>query len=199
MEGAHRFLKRLWRLVADHISQGLVSSDPTSRDDGAIALRRQLHETIAKVSDDFNRRYTFNTAIAAIMELSNELGRIDLACSQALHAVRQEALEAIVRLLAPITPHICDRLWLELGHDTLLLDEAWPAVDESARIRETIELVVQVNGKRRAAIEVAADASRDTVAEAAQNADNVARFVEGHEIKKIIVVPGKLVNLVVGD
>ncbi|ROO27280.1 leucyl-tRNA synthetase [Salinisphaera orenii MK-B5] len=195
VEGAHRFLKRLWRLVADHVDRGVVAPAGTAEGE-AGALRRKLHETIAKVGDDVGRRYTFNTAIAAIMELCNALGRVDDA-DPAQHAVRQEALEAIVRMLAPITPHVCDVLWRELGHDDLLLDVAWPEADEGALTRDSLTLVVQVNGKVRARIEVPADADRDTVAAAARADDNVARFVDGQPIKKTIVVPGKLVNLVV--
>ncbi len=160
-------------------------------------LRRKLHETIAKVGDDVGRRYTFNTAIAAIMELANALGRVDDAPAADLQAVRQEALEAIVRMLAPITPHVGDVLWRTLGRDGLLLDAAWPAADEAALVRDTLTLVVQVNGKVRARIDVPADADRDTVAETALAEPNVVRHIEGKDLKKTIVVPGKLVNLVV--
>ncbi|NNC24138.1 leucine--tRNA ligase [Salinisphaera sp. USBA-960] len=198
VEGAHRFLKRLWRLAADHVAVGNVAVETTvAEDDEAVALRRRLHETIAKVGDDIGRRYTFNTAIAAVMELTNELGRLAAEPGRLLHSVRQEGLEAIIRLLAPITPHVCDRLWRELGHNTLLVDEAWPVADEAALVRDTVEMVVQVNGKRRGSVEIPADAERDAVAEAARTADNVARFIDGCTIKKTIVVPGKLVNLVV--
>lgn len=197
VEGAHRFLKRLWRLAADHLDQGVTAIDTAPADDAAVALRRRLHETIAKVSDDVGRRYTFNTAIAAVMELSNELGKVEAVFGDTLHAVRQEALEAIVRLLAPISPHVCDELWRQLGHETELLTETWPVADDAALVRDTIELVVQVNGKRRASIEVPADAERDAIAQAAETNDNVMRFVAGQAIKKTIIVPGKLVNLVV--
>jgi len=130
------------------------------------------------------------------MELCNALARVD-AADTAQHAVRQEALEAIVKMLAPIAPHVCDALWSELGHDELLLDMAWPGADESALVRDTLTLVVQVNGKVRSRIEVAADADRDSIAAAAHADANVARFVDGQPIRKTIVVPGKLVNLVV--
>jgi len=195
VEGAHRFLKRLWRLVAEHLETGAVAPATSAAGD-AGELRRKLHETIAKVGDDIGRRMTFNTAIAAIMELCNALGRVD-AADTAQHAVRQEALEAIVKMLAPIAPHVCDALWSELGHDALLLDVAWPGADESALVRDTLTLVVQVNGKVRSRIEVAADADRDSIAAAAHADANVARFVDGQPIRKTIVVPGKLVNLVV--
>lgn len=196
VEGAHRFLHRLWRLVATHVEAGVVA--PASSADGEAGdLRRKLHETIAKVGDDIGRRMTFNTAIAAVMELCNALGRLDDAPAPDLQAVRQEALDTVVCMLAPIAPHICDVLWRELGHDELLLDVAWPAVDEAALTRNTLTLVVQVNGKVRARIEVAAEADRDSVAAAAEADANVQRFVDGQPIRKTIVVPGKLVNLVV--
>ena len=130
------------------------------------------------------------------MELCNALGKLDGAQADS-QAVRQEALEAVVKMLAPIIPHVCDALWRELGHDDLLLDVAWPQADDSALSRDTLTLVVQVNGKVRAKIDVPADADRDTVAEMAQSEANVLRFIDGAPIKKTIVVPGKLVNLVV--
>ena len=195
VEGAHRFLGRLWRLVADHVEQGVVAPARSAAGD-AGELRRKLHETIAKVGDDIGRRYTFNTAIAAIMELCNALGKSG-GEHAATHAVRQEALEAVVKMLAPVTPHVCDTLWRALGHQELLLDVAWPVVDEAALTRERLTLVVQVNGKLRARIDVAADADRDAVAEAARVEANVARFVAGRTIKKTVVVPGRLVNIVV--
>ena len=195
VEGANRFIKRLWRLVAEHVEAGIVAP-ATSAKGEAGELRRKLHETIAKVGDDVGRRYTFNTAIAAIMELCNALGRAD-GSDEPQQAVRQEALEAVVKMLAPITPHVCDALWRELGHDDLLLDVAWPRADEAALARDTLTLVVQVNGKVRAKIDVPAEADRDAVAEIAQSESNVLRFIDGAPIKKTIVVPGKLVNLVV--
>jgi leucyl-tRNA synthetase len=195
VEGANRFIKRLWRLVADHVEAGIVAP-ATSADGDAGELRRKLHETIAKVGDDIGRRTTFNTAIAAVMELCNALGKLDGAQAET-QAVRQEALEAVVKMLAPITPHVCDALWRELGHDNLLLDVAWPQADDSALTRDTLTLVVQVNGKVRAKIDVPAAADRDAVAEIAQAEANVVRFIDGAPIKKTIVVPGKLVNLVV--
>ncbi|MDA3919261.1 MAG: leucine--tRNA ligase [Salinisphaera sp.] len=196
VEGAHRFLHRLWRLVTAHVNTGLVTP-VTSAEGAAGELRRKLHETIAKVGDDIGRRMTFNTAIAATMELCNALGRVEDPPAVDLQAVRQEALEAVVKMLAPIAPHVCDTLWRALGHDDLLLDVSWPTVDEAALARDTLTLVVQVNGKVRARIDVPADADRDTVAASAQADANVVRFVDDRPIRKTIVVPGKLVNLVV--
>ena len=196
VEGAFRFLKRLWRLVAEHVEAVKAGTlDPASLDDAGKALRRKTHETIQKVSDDFGRRHTFNTAIAAVMELINEVSRFDAQGDQAA-AVRQEALEAAVLLLSPITPHASHSLWQALGHDEAALNAAWPQVDESALVKDSLELVVQVNGKVRAKLEVPANADKDTVESLARAEPNVQKFTDGKTIRKVIVVPGKLVNIV---
>ena len=196
VEGAFRFLKRLWRLVAEHVEAGKAGTlDPASLDDAGKALRRKTHETIQKVSDDFGRRHTFNTAIAAVMELINEVSRFDSQGDQA-GAVRQEALETAVLLLSPITPHASHSLWQALGHDEAALNAAWPQVDESALVKDSLELVVQVNGKVRAKLEVPANADKDTVESLARAEPNVQKFTDGKTIRKVIVVPGKLVNIV---
>jgi leucyl-tRNA synthetase len=198
IEGAHRFLKRLWRLVQDHLAAGPLPSEPPADLDGAPReARRKVHETIAKVSDDMGRRQTFNTAIAAVMELCNELGRLDSG-DEASRAVLHEGLHAAVRLLVPIVPHICHHLWQQLGGDGDATYAPWPTVDESALVRDSIEIVVQVNGKVRARMEVAADADREALEAAALAQDNARRFMEGKTVRKVIVVPGKLVNIVVG-
>ena len=196
VEGAFRFIKRLWRLVAEHVESGVVAAATSANTGAGKALRRKLHETIAKVDDDIGRRYTFNTAIAANMELCNAIGKFSGTDAEAA-ALRQEALEAVVRMLAPVIPHVCDELWHALGHADLLLDAPWPQVDAAALERDTLQVVVQVNGKMRARVEVAADSDRDTMAEAALAEANVQRFVADLPIKKTIVVPGKLVNIVV--
>ncbi|GHC29824.1 leucine--tRNA ligase [Aidingimonas halophila] len=197
VEGAHRFIKRLWRLVADHIDAGTPAAlDIDALDDNQSELRRKTHETIKKASDDIGRRTTFNTAIAAVMELSNALGKFDDTSPLGL-AVAREAAEACVLLLAPITPHACHALWRELGHDTPVIDAAWPKVDESALTRDTIELVAQVNGKLRARLQVPSDADKEAIEAQALAADNVKRHIEGRTVRKVIVVPGKLVNVVV--
>ena len=196
VEGAFRFLKRLWRLVAEHVEAVKAGTlDPASLDDAGKALRRKTHETIQKVSDDFGRRHTFNTAIAAVMELINEVSRFDSQGDQA-GAVRQEALETAVLLLSPITPHASHSLWQALGHDEAALNAAWPQVDESALVKDSLELVVQVNGKVRAKLEVPANANKDTVESLARAEPNVQKFTDGKTIRKVIVVPGKLVNIV---
>ncbi|MGJ7461952.1 leucine--tRNA ligase [Halomonas sp. MA07-2] len=207
VEGASRFLKRLWRLVSDHLeAERLAGGKPDNLDVEALTeteneaqreLRRKTHETIAKASDDIGRRTTFNTAIAAVMELTNALSKYAVTTPQGL-AVAREAVETCVLLLAPIVPHACHALWAELGHDEPIIDATWPAVDSSALARDIIELVVQVNGKLRARIEVAADADKAAVETEAFAAENVQRHTEGKTVRKVIMVPGKLVNIVVG-
>ncbi len=198
VEGAHRFLKRLWRLVSEHLAAG----EPGTLDLAALSepqreLRRKTHETIKKAGDDIGRRTTFNTAIAAVMELTNALSKFEDTSPQGL-AVAREAVEACVLLLAPITPHACHSLWQQLGHAEPAIDAQWPAVDETALVRDSIELVVQVNGKLRARLEVDADADKATIEDQALKAENVQRHIEGKAVRKVIVVPGKLVNIVVG-
>ncbi|SHE87619.1 leucyl-tRNA synthetase [Modicisalibacter ilicicola DSM 19980] len=196
VEGANRFLKRLWRLVAEHVNAGSPGSlDIDALNDEQRTLRRKTHETIGKASDDIGRRTTFNTAIAAVMELTNELNRFSDTSSLGL-AVAREAIEACVLLLAPITPHACHALWAELGHQEPVIDAAWPEVDDAALVKESVELVVQVNGKLRARIEVAPDASKESVETRALASENVQRHIEGKSLRKVIVVPGKLVNIV---
>ncbi|RTR05370.1 leucine--tRNA ligase [Halomonas nitroreducens] len=198
VEGAHRFLKRLWRLVAEHLTAGEPGElELNALDDAQRELRRKTHETIKKASDDIGRRTTFNTAIAAVMELTNALGKCEDESPLGL-AVAREAVEACVLLLAPITPHVCHALWAELGHDDPAIDATWPALDESALTRDTIELVVQVNGKLRARLDVPADADKAAIEAQAMAAENVQRHVGGKTVRKVIVVPGKLVNIVVG-
>ena len=197
IQGSYRFLKRFWTAVAKHVAAGDVPAlDPAGLDQAGRDLRRKTHDTIAKISDDIGRRYTFNTAIAAAMELLNAVNRFE-AGSDSARAAEREALEAIVLSLSPIVPHICNALWESFGHEAALVDQAWPAVDESARQRDLVEMVVQVNGKLRGRISVAVDADRDTVSAMALDDPNVRRFVADQAIRKTIVVPGRLVNIVV--
>jgi leucyl-tRNA synthetase len=197
VQGAQRFLKRLWKSVHDHVAGGAARAvEPAQLDDARRELRRRVHQTIAKVSDDVSRRYTFNTAIAAIMELMNALGRAENGSAQG-RAVMHEALEAVVLMLAPITPHICHVLWRELGHAEDVIDARWPEHDPDALVQRSVEIVVQVNGRLRGRVSVAADASRAAIEQAALAEPNVQRFVEGQAVKKIVIVPGKLVNVVV--
>ncbi|MBT5072079.1 MAG: class I tRNA ligase family protein, partial [Porticoccaceae bacterium] len=196
VSGAHRFLRKLWKMVHDHVEIGSVEDLNVDKlSDGQRDLRRKTHETIRKVSDDYGRRNTFNTAIAAVMELLNEVGKHNEKDQQTL-AVRHEAFISAVLLLSPIAPHICHSLWHALGHTDSVIDASWPMLDEEALVRSTITLVLQVNGKVRGKIEVAADISREDIEKIALTDENVQRFVEGNTIRKIIVVPGRLVNIV---
>jgi len=198
VEGASRFLNRLWKTVYTHVSAGVASAvNLADMNDAQKAFRRKLHETIAKVSDDVGRRYTFNTAIAANMELLNDIGRFS-DTSDIGRGLVQEALEASVLMLSPIVPHICHELWQALGHREAVIDCRWPAVDPSALVRDSIELVVQVKGKVRGKVSVAADADDAAIREAALTDPNVQKHIEGLALRKVIIVPGRLVNLVVG-
>jgi leucyl-tRNA synthetase len=197
VQGAYRFIKRLWKAVHEHVTAGLVPPlDKATLNDLQRAIRRQAHQTLAKVTDDIGRRRTFNTAIAAVMELLNALSKYPQSTSQDLSVMR-EALEIAVLALSPIIPHVTHAMWRELGHCTALIDEPWAVVDAAALEQSTIELVVQVNGKLRARITVAVDADEKTVREAALADPHVQKFVGAAAIRKVIVVPGKLVSIVV--
>jgi leucyl-tRNA synthetase len=198
VEGASRFLRRLWKSVATHLEAGQPGAlDVAQLDEQQKALRRKTHETIQKVSDDFGRRQTFNTAIAAVMELLNEVSRQADRSTPIGLAVEREAVEAAVLLLAPIVPHICHSLWQALGHGDDVLNARWPVCDTSALVRSTIEVVAQVNGKVRGKFAAPADAPQAELEKLALADDNVQRFIDGKEVVKVIVVPNKLVNIVV--
>lgn len=197
VEGSNRFLKRLWRSVQEHVANGAVKAlDVTNLSDELQTLRRQTHLALTKVSDDIGRRHTFNTAIAAIMELMNAVAKVTDDSQQA-RAVVQEALEIVVLMLSPITPHISHYLWQQLGHDEAIVNVTWPEIDASAMVQDKVELMVQVNGKLRSKISVAADANKETIEALALADEGVQRFIDGNEIRKIIVVPGRLINIVV--
>jgi leucyl-tRNA synthetase len=197
VEGAHRFIKKLWKAVYAHVAGGPAPAlDKAALDPGQRAIRRRVHETLAKVGVDIGRRRTFNTAIAAVMELSNALARFDDRSPQG-RAVMQEALEIVVLALSPVVPHVCHALWRALGHARGAVDEPWPAVDQTALARDSIEVVVQVNGKLRGRVSVAAEADEAEVREAALADANVQRFIEGRPVRKFIYVRGKLANVVV--
>ncbi|MEX1200990.1 MAG: leucine--tRNA ligase [Methylophaga sp.] len=198
VEGANRFLKRLWRAVQEHAANGLAESNFSGElSSGATDLRRLAHQTLQKVTDDLGRRHTFNTAIAAVMELLNALGKFTETDEAAL-AVRQEVLEFAVLMLAPITPHICHVLWQQLGHENAVVNADWPVVEEEALKQDKIELMVQVNGKLRSKLLVATTASLADIETLALADDNAQRFIDGKTVRKVIVVPGRLVNIVVG-
>ncbi len=214
VEGAARFMRRLWRMVFEHVSgagdgPGAVAGSeasatqaqapgptPQSLTDAQCELRRATHSALVKVTDDLGRRRIFNTAIAAVMELMNSLSRFTDTSPQG-RAIVQESLELIVQMLAPIVPHAAHVLWKELGHDDLLLNRAWPQADPAALVQDSIDIVVQVNGKLRGRITVPTGAGDTQVREAALADEQVRKWIDGKPLRKVIVVPGKLVNVVV--
>jgi leucyl-tRNA synthetase len=196
VQGAYRFIKRLWKAVYEYLSKGAaVPLDKGVLDEPQRAIRRQAHHTLAKVTDDIGRRRTFNTAIAAVMELLNALAKFPQATPQD-RSVMHEALEIAVLALSPIIPHVTHALWRALGHTKALIDEPWTPVDPGALEQSTVEIVVQVNGKLRGRISVPADAGEEALREAALREPHVLKFVGSAPIKKVIVVRGKLVNIV---
>jgi len=197
VEGAHRFLKRLWKTVYDHVQDGEVGAYAGGDLPEALqGFRRQLHQTIAKVTDDIERRKQFNTAIAAIMELMNAMAKLEGEDSLT-HSVKQEAMEAIVLMLAPIVPHICRILIKALKPGACLVGSPWPAVDDAALVRNEIELMLQVNGKLRGKLKVGVDAAKEAIEAAALASPEARKHMEGKPAKKVVVVPGRLVNIVV--
>ncbi|TLZ42568.1 MAG: leucine--tRNA ligase [Gammaproteobacteria bacterium] len=197
VQGASRFIRRLWHAVYEHVAAGPAAALKASALTGAQReLRRTAHQALAKATDDIGRRRNFNTAIAAIMELLNALGRFGDPSAQG-RAVRQEALRIAVLVLAPITPHVCHALWQALGSTSALVDERWPAPDAAALAQESYEIVVQVNGKLRGRISVAVDADEAAVRAAALADAQVRRFLADKPVRRVIVVPGKLVNVVI--
>ena len=197
VEGAYRFLKRLWKLAYEHIEENRAATlDKDSLTAEQKDIRRRIHLTIDKVNDDIGRRYTFNTAIAAVMEMINALSRMTLKNDND-HAIMREGIETAILLLSPIVPHMTDALWQALGHETTLIDASWPDADKSALEQNEVEIVVQVNGKLRGRITVAKDAKKEQIEEQAKTEENVAKNIVGKSIKKIIVVPNRLVNIVV--
>lgn len=199
VDGAYRFLKRLWRQVYFHVQQGVVTIDSSLHQTlppELKALRFQLHQTIVKVGDDLERRHMFNTAIAAVMELMNSLVK-EQGADPASRNLMQEALENAVLLLSPIVPHICHALWHELRPGTELFEQPWPKADKTALVQDEIKLIVQVNGKLRGQIHVAKDTDKAIIEKTALENEQVQKFIDGKTVRKIIVVAGKLVNIVV--
>jgi leucyl-tRNA synthetase len=197
VQGAQRFIRRLWHAVYEHVAAGpaprleTAALSPAQRE-----LRRTAHLALAKATDDIGRRRNFNTAIAAMMELLNAVGRLGAAAPQD-RATRQEALEIATLVLSPIVPHVCHALWRELGHAGAIIDERWPVVDRAALERDAVEIVVQVNGKLRARLNVPVGASEDFARTAALADEHVQRFIADKPLRKVIYVPNKLLNLVV--
>jgi len=197
VEGAFRFLKRVWKAAHDHVEQGILAACTGGElSPAAKALRLQLHLTIQKIDDDIGRRKTFNTAIAATMELLNGLGKFDEQ-SEVGRSVVQETLEAMTLMLAPIVPHISQALWSELRPGSDLLDQPFPKADPAALVQDEIELVIQVNGKLRGSLRVAKDTEKSALEQLALAHDAVQKLLAGGTAKKIIVVPGRLINVVI--
>ena len=196
VEGASRFLRRLWRLVSSHVNAGLPGAvDVKDASEAGQVLRRQIHQTISKVSDDIERRMQMNTAIASVMELMNAVSRFDPA-SEADRSVVHEALNTACLLLSPVVPHITAELWQALGNEDEILNAPWPAVDESALVEDETQYIVQVNGKLRDRIMVPASADKDEIEKRAMASDGVRRNIDGKTVRKVIVVPDRLVNIV---
>ena len=198
VNGAYRFLRKFWTMVLNRIDDisNVDDIDPDDFfNDSQKELRKETHKTIAKVSDDIGRRYTFNTAIAAIMSLSNRVSRYQIDTDLDRKVVR-EALESMVLLLSPIVPHICNHLWTELGHQTPVVNELWPTFNEDLTVDATLEIVIQINGKLRARLNVDANIDEETLKELAFNEPKIAKLIAEQTIKKTIVVPGKLINIV---
>ncbi len=197
VQGASRFIKRLWKAVHDHVRQGSPAAlDKSALTEPQRAIRRQAHQTLAKITDDIGRRRTFNTAIAAAMELLNAVAKFPQSSPQD-RAVMQEALEIAVLGLSPIIPHVTHALWKALGHSRALIDEPWMQVDDAALETSSITLVVQVNGKLRGHITVAVGADEATVRAAALAEPHAQKFIGASAVRKVIIVQGKLVNIVV--
>lgn len=201
VEGAHRFLKRLWRAVYDHkhVELGVTSAYSAGDLNAELKnLRRQLHLTIEKVADDYGRRHSFNTAISSVMELMNALAKIE-GTDETTRQVRQEVLQNVALLLSPIVPHVCQALWSELCPDSHILNVAWPTADRSAMVQDSIEYVIQVNGKLRGSINVAKTETKENIEKLALEQPCVQKYIEENmSVRKIIVVPNKLINVVVG-
>ena len=198
VEGGSRFLRRLWKAIYTHLQAGTPATFKLERlSQQQKNLRRKTHETIEKVSGDYAIRQQFNTAIAAVMELMNEVNKLADRSTPETLAVEREALETAILLLAPVTPHICHSLWGALGHSSHIIDEAWPQLDPAALVKDSITLVVQVNGKVRDKLEAPSDAAKESLETMALASENVQRFTDGKVVRKVIVVPNKLVNIVV--
>ncbi len=200
VEGAYRFIKRVWNVVVKHCrvleNHALVNLNIDALNSEQRELRMKVHKAVAKVTDDIGRRYTFNTAIAAVMELMNSVAKFNDNSEQGL-AVMQETLELMVLVLSPIIPHVTHELWQALGHDENIVNHTWPQYDANAMVQDEIQMIIQVNGKLRAKIMVASDASKQDIEQQAFKDENVQRFIEGMNVVKVIVVPERLVNIVV--
>ena len=198
VEGANRFLRRLWKAVYDHVALGKIAAYTSGELSAELkAIRLQLHSTIEKVADDYGRRHSFNTAISSVMELMNALAKIENA-DEMSRQVRQEVLQNVALLLSPIVPHICQAIWTELCPNSHILETNWPAADPLAMVQDSVEYVIQVNGKLRGSITVAKTEGKESLEKLALQQPFVQKFIEAHmTVRKIVVVPNKLINVVV--
>jgi leucyl-tRNA synthetase len=199
IEGPHRFLLRVWRVVQKHAAAGLKRrSDFSGLSENGAALRRKVHQTIARVTSDIDERIHLNTAVAALMELTNEIYRVDETLQGAGDAATlAEALDTIVLLLSPFAPHACEQMWADLGHPRSLVDEPWPKADEAALKETSVQVAVQVNGKVRGRVSVPAGADEETHKSLALSDSAVKVHTDGKTLVKSIIVTGRLINLVV--
>ncbi|MDA7601095.1 leucine--tRNA ligase [Gammaproteobacteria bacterium] len=200
VQGSFRFLNRIWNLIQEHVDTGIpekLEFDNNNKE--ALSLRIKTHQTLKKVKDDYERRHAFNTAIASVMELSNKIPKqfITNNSSVSERSAAHEAIMNIVIMLAPITPHLSQHLWWELGKDTPIIDHAWPEADPELLIEETVEIAVQINGKLRATVNLDPNANQETFENKALADVNVQKYLENKDIKKIIFVPGRLINIVI--
>ena len=200
LEGSYRFVNKVYRLAegyfSDSKSHATESLDINTLNKEQKQIRQKTHQTLAKITDDIKRRHSFNTAIAAMMELTNMLSKFKQTDGQSM-ALRLESLDIILRALSPITPHLCHHLWQQLGHQTAIINESWPEVDNKALEQDEVQIIVQVNGKLRAKLMLSADTDKAQVEVQALTDENVVKFTSGKTIVKVIVVPNKLVNIVI--
>ena len=199
VQGAHRFINRIWRLVNKHIQAGIKKESIEVKSEACKSLKSKIHKTLAKVKDDYLRRHSFNTAIAAIMELSKEVPDdfLDSKASPEMREVANEAIESILLMLNPITPHLSQHLWWQLYPSESILDKPWPTIDEKLLVDDKVKIAIQINGKLRSEIEVEKDREEESVKSMAITDKKIEKYLEGNEIKKIIYVPGKIINIVI--
>ena len=200
VQGAHRFINRIWRLINQHIESGIPQKNNLTDTEGGLReLRSKVHKTLAKVKDDYLRRHSFNTAIAAIMELSNSIPRefLESSASNQERVIANEAVESILLMLNPITPHLCQHLWWKLYPEECIADKAWPIIEKSLLTDDTFKIAIQVNGKLRSEIEVEKDSPEEMIQSLAVEDEKVNKYIAGQEIKKVIYITGKVINIVV--
>jgi leucyl-tRNA synthetase len=199
LEGSYRFINKIYRLTLTFIqakkTQPITPLDVKSLNQAQKIIRQKTHQTLAKITDDMSRRHAFNTAIAALMGLANVLDKFHAIDAQSM-SVRFESINIILCALSPIAPHICHYLWQQLGNETAIINEPWPVVDTQALEQDEVQIIIQVNGKLRAKIMVAANTDNKILENLALSNDNIAKFIQDKNVVKVIVVPNKLVNIV---